>query len=183
MRAVRQRCWAAVVPPPGARGFSRKRIAVIVADDVEGLGSKGEVLSVKPGHARNHLFPRKMAVYATDVNRIRFAQWTQSLDLEKRAEEQRRRAAIARIETVTVRVKRQVVASDPVSGVDQPHAPVSAAEVVKALWRQHYIALEEERLEMPAAGIDAYGVHSVPVRLGQAGQETKAQLQVRLDRR
>ena len=43
-----------------ARAMSKKRISVLVTDDLPGLGSKGEVLSVRPGHARNHLFPKKV---------------------------------------------------------------------------------------------------------------------------
>ena len=33
--------------------------------DVPGLGRDGEVLEVKPGRARNHLVPARVAVYAT----------------------------------------------------------------------------------------------------------------------
>merc|ERR1712000_177546 len=139
-----------------ARFMSKKRISVIVTDNVPGLGAKGEVLSVRPGYGRNHLFPKKMAVYNTDVNKIRFREWTDSLDLAARAEEDKRKAAIARIETVTVRIKRQVVSTNE-RGEDKPHAPMTVSDVIKQLWRQHFIALEEERLQMPAGGIDKYG--------------------------
>jgi ribosomal protein L9 len=40
--------------------MSKKRISVIVADDLPGFGSKGEVRTVRPGHARNYLFPKKV---------------------------------------------------------------------------------------------------------------------------
>lgn len=33
--------------------------------DVEGLGRDGQVVTVKPGRARNHLVPGKMAAYAS----------------------------------------------------------------------------------------------------------------------
>jgi hypothetical protein len=46
--------------PCCVRAMSKKRISVIVADDLPGLGSKGEVRSVRPGHARNYLFPQKV---------------------------------------------------------------------------------------------------------------------------
>jgi hypothetical protein len=36
-----------------------------VFQDVPGLGRDGEVLAVKPGRARNHLVPGRMAAYAT----------------------------------------------------------------------------------------------------------------------
>ena len=37
----------------------------LVFQDVPGLGRDGEVLAVKPGRARNHLVPGRMAAYAT----------------------------------------------------------------------------------------------------------------------
>jgi ribosomal protein L9 len=38
---------------------------VIVTDNIPGIGFKGEIKSVRPGFARNQLFPKKMAVYDT----------------------------------------------------------------------------------------------------------------------
>ncbi len=39
---------------------------VILTDDVEDLGAKGDVVDVADGHARNYLLPRSLAVKATD---------------------------------------------------------------------------------------------------------------------
>jgi len=44
-------------------------IRVIMLDAVPGTGSKGEVVQVKRGYARNFLIPRKVAAYATDDNK------------------------------------------------------------------------------------------------------------------
>ena len=42
---------------------------VILREDVEKLGSRGDLVKVAPGYARNFLLPKKMAVAATDGNR------------------------------------------------------------------------------------------------------------------
>ena len=81
-----------------------------------------------------------------------------------------------------VRVKRHVRSTDE-RGVDQPHAPVTVDEVVRQLWRQHFIALETERITFPADGLASFGEHSVPVRLGDGETETRADLTVRMERR
>ncbi len=39
---------------------------VILQQDIKGTGSKGQMLEVSDGYARNFLFPRKMAVPATE---------------------------------------------------------------------------------------------------------------------
>ncbi len=42
---------------------------VILRQDIEKLGSRGQQVRVAPGYARNFLLPRKMAVAATEANR------------------------------------------------------------------------------------------------------------------
>lgn len=39
---------------------------VILTENLEGVGEKGERKNVKPGFARNYLIPQGLAVYATD---------------------------------------------------------------------------------------------------------------------
>lgn len=41
---------------------------VILLQDVEGLGSAGEIVNVKPGYARNYLTPRGLALRASKRN-------------------------------------------------------------------------------------------------------------------
>lgn len=41
---------------------------VILNENVEGLGTIGELVTVKPGYARNFLLPRKLAVVADEKN-------------------------------------------------------------------------------------------------------------------
>jgi len=50
------------------RGAKRanRRVDVVLLQDVEGLGREGAVVNVKPGRARNHLVPHKMASYPNE---------------------------------------------------------------------------------------------------------------------
>jgi len=41
---------------------------IILQEDVEKLGHRGDVVTVKPGYARNFLLPRKLAVEASSGN-------------------------------------------------------------------------------------------------------------------
>lgn len=41
---------------------------IILQQDVDDLGSAGEVVDVKPGYARNYLLPQGMAIRATEGN-------------------------------------------------------------------------------------------------------------------
>ena len=42
---------------------------VILREDIDKLGSRGEVVKVAPGYARNFLLPKRLAVAATDSNK------------------------------------------------------------------------------------------------------------------
>lgn len=42
---------------------------VILREDVEKLGARGEMVKVAPGYARNFLLPRRLAVAATESNK------------------------------------------------------------------------------------------------------------------
>ncbi len=65
---------------------------VILLERVENLGQMGDVVTVKPGYARNYLLPQRKALRATDENRTRFeterAQLeTQNLERKSEAED------------------------------------------------------------------------------------------------
>ena len=41
---------------------------IILQEDIDKLGHRGDVVTVKPGYARNYLLPRKLAIEATPGN-------------------------------------------------------------------------------------------------------------------
>ena len=61
-----------------------KTVNVILREDVEKLGEAGDVVSVKPGYARNYLLPQNLAYEATDSA-------IQQLERERERAEQRAR--------------------------------------------------------------------------------------------
>ncbi len=42
---------------------------VILREDVEKLGTRGQLVKVASGYARNYLLPKRLAVAATDANK------------------------------------------------------------------------------------------------------------------
>ena len=42
---------------------------VILREDIANLGTRGSMVKVAPGYARNFLLPKKMAVAATEANK------------------------------------------------------------------------------------------------------------------
>jgi large subunit ribosomal protein L9 len=74
-----------------------KNVNVLLRENVPDLGHIGEVVRVRPGYARNYLFPHRLAVDATPEN-------VRSMERKRvrvEAEEQAREAQIsARIESL-----------------------------------------------------------------------------------
>jgi len=42
---------------------------VILREDIDKLGTRGQLVNVAPGFARNFLLPKRLAVPATDANK------------------------------------------------------------------------------------------------------------------
>ncbi|MBV9957100.1 MAG: 50S ribosomal protein L9 [Acidobacteria bacterium] len=59
---------------------------VLLREDIENLGARGEIVRVKAGYARNYLLPRKLAVQATASNVKQIEQERAAL-LKKEAKE------------------------------------------------------------------------------------------------
>jgi large subunit ribosomal protein L9 len=55
---------------------------VILLEDVKNIGKKGEIINAKDGYARNYLFPKKLAIEATEAN-------LRSLEAAKRRKEEK----------------------------------------------------------------------------------------------
>lgn len=62
---------------------------IILQEDVENLGSAGDVVDVKPGYARNYLIPRGMARRATPGNIKRIEQERRRLERARSRERSR----------------------------------------------------------------------------------------------
>lgn len=130
---------------------------VILREDVEKLGSRGEVVKVANGYARNYLLPNKLAVYATDANKKIVAQ-EKDAALRRDAKEQGDAQQLGQMLTnVSVTVSRKAGDNDQLFG------SVTAQDIATALEAQNYhIDRRKIQLDEP---IKSLGEHKVAVRL------------------
>lgn len=56
-----------------------RNIELLLAEDVESLGKRGEIVRVKPGYARNYLLPNGLATMATEANKRAVVRHTEKL--------------------------------------------------------------------------------------------------------
>jgi large subunit ribosomal protein L9 len=130
---------------------------VILREDVEKLGTRGQWVKVAPGYARNFLLPNKMAVAATESN--------------KKIVEQERQAHLRREVKVEGEAKDlgkmlatvEITISQKAGENDQLFGSVTSKDIAEALEKQGYtIERRKIALEEP---IKTLGEFKVPVRL------------------
>ena len=130
---------------------------VILLDSVHKLGNRGQTVKVKPGFARNFLFPRKLALPATEGNKKVFQENERHLikrDIEAASAARNRAAKLGDLSvSITVQVGEE----------DKMYGSVTALDVVRLLKEQgHEIERREVTLDEP---IKQLGEHIVELRL------------------
>jgi len=130
---------------------------VILLERIEKLGQMGDVVSVKPGFARNYLLPKGKALRATDANKARFEiekthLEAQNLELKSEAE-----AVAAKMDGLSVVLVRQA------GEAGQLYGSVNGRDIAEALANDGYsVTRQQVRLDRP---IKLLGLHEVGLTL------------------
>ena len=130
---------------------------VILREDIEKLGARGQMVKVAPGYARNYLLPRRLAVAATESN--------------KKIVEQERQAHL-RLEAKEVAdatdlgkmmANLSVTISQKAGDNEQLFGSVTSKDIADLLEKQGYTI--ERRKIILAEPIKTLGEFKVPLRL------------------
>ena len=105
---------------------------VILREDIANLGSRGSVVKVTPGYARNFLLPKKMAVAATESNKKIVEQERQS-HLKREAKEAAEATDLAKLMAAV-----EVTVAHKAGENDQLFGSVTASDIAAALEKQGY---------------------------------------------
>ena len=130
---------------------------VILREDIEKLGARGQVVKVASGYARNLLLPKRMAVAATESNK-KIVEQERQAHLRKEVKAQGEAQDLAKIMTgATVRIAQKAGENDQLFG------SVTSKDIAEALTAQNYnIDRRKIQLEEP---IRHLGEYKVAVRL------------------
>ena len=105
---------------------------IILREDVEKLGLRGELVKVAPGYARNFLLPKRLAVAATESNKKIVAQEREG-HLRKEAKLAGEAGELAKImSTVSVTIKAKAGENDHLFG------SVTVKDIAEALEKQNF---------------------------------------------
>lgn len=129
---------------------------IILQSDMDNLGLAGEEVEVAKGYARNYLYPKKLAVAASQPNRKRLAAIIATVtDRKKRVEDQARDYA-AKLEDLSLSIEAKV-------GDGKLFGSVTSIDVAKALEAAGY-EVDRRKIELRSP-IKELGVYHIAVKV------------------
>src|SRR3974390_2350769 len=105
---------------------------VILREDIDALGRRGQVVKVAPGYARNFLLPKRLAVAATEANK-KIVEQERQAHLRKEAKLKGEAEDLAKLMTgVSVTITQKAGENDQLFG------SVTAKDIADALAAKNY---------------------------------------------
>jgi large subunit ribosomal protein L9 len=130
---------------------------IILREDIEKLGARGEVVKVAAGYARNYLLPKRLAVPATDSNK-KIVEQERQAHLRRESKEKGAAQELGKIlSAVTVIIAQKAGENDQLFG------SVTAKDIAEALEKQNY-TIDRRKIQLDEP-IKQLGEHKVTVRL------------------
>lgn len=116
---------------------------LILLKDIEKLGDKHEIVSVKPGYGRNYLIPQGLAINANDVNR-------KKLDVIIAEEEAKEAARLGEYKELAAKLEGQTLKIAVKAGTSgKIFGSVTSVQVAAALKDQLDLDVERKKIVLP----------------------------------
>jgi large subunit ribosomal protein L9 len=132
-------------------------VEVYLLKTIPSLGNRGDTVKVKPGYARNYLFPKNLAALATEANRKAMQEEEKLLHRRDEHEKSASRELAAKMIDTSCTIPVQVGEEDKLYG------SVTANDIANELKRQGF-EIEKRQIELEEP-IKQLGVYTIPLKL------------------
>ena len=132
-------------------------IQVILQQDLKNLGKSGELVRVRPGYARNFLYPRQLALPATTGNLARVEEFKRLANARNEAARKTARATADQLGNVSVKITRAVGEENKMYG------SVTAKDI-EAAYAERGISIDRKQMDLKEP-IRTLGLTEVPIKL------------------
>ena len=131
---------------------------VILKQDVEKIGRRGDIVDVSRGYVRNFLVPRGLAEMATPTR-------LEEVRREMAEAEERDRRMAERAGEVAETLNKSVITIEARTGEDERlFGSVTAANIAEAIDRARGVRVDRRRIKLEEP-IRSLGTHQVPVQV------------------
>ena len=144
---------------------------IILQEDIEKLGHRGDVVTVKPGYARNFLLPRKLAIEASSGNMKVLERIRTSLAKKTATELEAAQKQAALLNGVSLKFTRKTGENDQMFG------SVTSADIAEGLAAQGFKA--DKRQVQLAEPIKIIGESQVTIKVFR---DVTAQIKVTVEK-
>ena len=135
---------------------------VILLQDVQALGTAGDIVKVKPGYARNYLFPKGFALRSSKRNLAVAEEKKRNIEMSSKRIEQANISLVNKISKIELTFEMQVGDEEKMFGA------VTTKDIQTAL-EEKGISIERSALMLDES-IKALGIYHIPINL--AGELT-----------
>jgi large subunit ribosomal protein L9 len=131
---------------------------VLLRDDVDGVGRRGDIVNVADGYARNFLFPNGKALKASENVEGQAQSMRRARDLRHAASEEAARVQADALNGVTITIEARAGSTVRLFG------SVTAHEIADAINTQKGVEVERDAIAL-SEPIKSIGTVGVPIRL------------------
>ena len=131
---------------------------VILREDIEKVGLRGEVVDVAPGFARNYLLPRRLAEPAAPGRVAELEKLAASRSQHEAQSFEQARELVEKLEGAELRFDVQAGETGTLFG------SVTATDIADLVWETQRVRIDRRKLELPES-IKRIGRYQVPVEL------------------
>ena len=130
---------------------------VILLQDVQAFGTTGDIVKVKPGYARNYLFPRGFALRSSKRNRALAEEKKRNIEMRFKRLEQINKSLAHKISKTELTFEMQVGDDEKMFGA------VTTKDIQTAL-EEKGITIDRSALMLDES-IKALGIYHIPINL------------------
>ena len=130
---------------------------IILLEELEGLGSEDDIVTVKDGYARNYLIPRGKAVEATPASLRKWQQRKKLSELKQNREEEEAKRLKEKLEALSLTAVMK-------AGDDERLFGAVTSHTVEELLKSEKLEIDHKKILL-AEPIKQLGVYTIPIRL------------------
>ena len=131
---------------------------VILQQDVKALGKKGDQVEVSEGHARNFLFPRKLAVEATAGN-VKTLEARKQKEADKKEQEKKQAQALGdKLSKLEVKIQAKTGDNGRLFG------SITSKDIAEAIKTASGLELDKRKIDLEDP-IKNLGVYPLKIKL------------------
>jgi large subunit ribosomal protein L9 len=130
---------------------------VILRSDVPAVGKRGDICEVKDGFARNFLFPKGLAIVASDGAVSQAAAMRRARDLREAADRESAQTIATTLTRATITLSAKVGAEGRLYG------SITAADLADAIEAQTGVSIDRRKITVDP--VKSLGSYSATVRL------------------